>query len=75
MTHNASRLFPDIHRAAHDPQRVVVGQVRDRLALVERHGPPCNPVIGQEIAEDAWMLDFDVLKDDDMGLAHRLSLP
>ncbi len=39
------------------------GDIRDRLALVELDGIPLDPVRGEKVAEDARMLDDDVLKD------------
>jgi len=61
-------FFPDIHRPAHDPERVPIGligagEIGNRLALVELDGVPLDPVRGEEVAEDAGMLDGDVLKD------------
>ena len=60
-------LLPDVHGPAHDPEPVVVAQVRDRLARVELHGVPRDPVLGQEVAEDAGMLEVDVLEHEQAG--------
>src|SRR5689334_11922138 len=53
---------PNIHRAAHDPKRVVILQSRDRAALVEFDSVPGDAISREELAEDAGMLTRDVLK-------------
>jgi hypothetical protein len=60
-------FFPNVHRPAHDPEPVVGAQVRDRLALVELHGVPFDSVRGKEVAEDAGMLEVDMLEDQEAG--------
>ena len=52
---------PHVHRAAHDPHRVVVLQRRDGLALVELDRGPLDAVGPQEVAQPAGMLAVDVL--------------
>ena len=56
-------LVPDVHRAAHDHHRVVTVEGGDLVAFIELHRVPVHPVLGHEVAEDAGMLGFDVLKD------------
>src|SRR6185295_17333046 len=57
-------LLPDIHRATHHPERVVTRKRRDRLAGVELDGVPRDAIGGEEVAENAGMLDCDVLEDE-----------
>jgi hypothetical protein len=63
-------LLPDIHRPAHDPKRVIAFEIRDRLALVELDRVPGDAVLGEEVAEDARMLDRDVLEDQKTHVNH-----
>ena len=58
-------LLPGIHRAAHDAEDIVAVERRNLLALVKLDRVPGNPVLGEEIPENAGMLDRDVLKDQD----------
>ena len=60
-------LLPDVHRPAHHDERGEVAQVRDRLAGVELDGAPCEAVLAQELAQNARMLDRDVLEHEDVG--------
>src|SRR5690606_9433541 len=60
---------PDIHRPAHDPERVIAAEIGNRLARVELYGVPRHAVGAQKLAEDAGMLHGDMLEDED---AHRL---
>jgi len=55
--------IPHIHRPAHDPQRVIAAKVRDRLALIQLDRIPLDAVGFQEFAENARVLDRDMLKD------------
>ena len=66
-------ILPDIHRAAHDPQRVVGAEIRERLALVELDRGPLDAVLAQEIPEHPGVFDRDVLEDEDFrtGRGHR----
>ena len=66
-------VLPDVHRTAHDPQRVVGAEVRDRLAFVELDRGPFDAVLMQEVPEHPRVLDRDVLEDQDprVGCGHR----
>ena len=48
--------IPHIHRPAHDPQRVIGAELRDRLALIQLDRIPRDAVLFQEFPEDARML-------------------
>ena len=69
-------VLPDVHRPAHDPERVVVVEVRDRLSLVELDRGPLDAVLAQEFPEHPGVLDGDVLEDEDSraGGGHRALL-
>ena len=54
---------PDVHRPAHDPQHVIIVEHRNRLAGIEFHRIPRDPILLQELAEDAGMFAIDVLED------------
>ena len=64
-------LLEDIHRPAHADQRVVAVEWRNRLALVKLDRVPGDSVGAHEVAENAGMLDVDVLKHEEL---HRRSL-
>src|SRR5207248_5312594 len=57
-------LLPDIHRAAHHPQRIIPGKRRNRLAGIELDGVPRDAICREKVAEDAGMLDGDMLEDE-----------
>ncbi len=62
--------LPHIHRPAHDPQSVVTVERRNRIPRVEFDGVPGDAVGGEEIAEDAGMLDGDVLENEKSHAPH-----
>ena len=64
-------LLEDVHRPAHGDQRVVALERRNPLALVEFHRVPGDAVGAHEVAEDAGMLDVDVLQHEEL---HRRPL-
>ena len=70
-------LLPDVHRAAHDQERVVALEVRDRLARVQRHRIPGDPVGAQQVAEDPGMADVHVLEHEQARAAsgHQIDRP
>ena len=55
-------FFEDVHRSAHYPENVVVGQWRNRLSRIELDGIPGDAVGIEEVSEYAGMLDVDMLK-------------
>ena len=57
-------VLPDIHRAAHRPERIVGAEVRDRLPFVELYRGPFDVIFAQKIPEHAGMFDRDVLEDE-----------
>ena len=64
-------LLEDIHRPAHGDEPVIAVERRNRLALVELHRVPGDAVGAHEVAEDAGMLDLDVLEHEEL---HRRAL-
>jgi len=55
--------IPDIHQAAHHPERVIAFQIGDRLALTQLNRIPRNTVTLQELTQGAGMLTLHMLKD------------
>ena len=55
---------PYIHRSAHHPQGIEIGERRNGLALIELDGFPLDAVLSQEFAQHAGMFAVDVLEDE-----------
>src|SRR5690606_1646827 len=55
-------FLPDIHGPAHHPESVIAVERGDGLARIELDRVPGDAVGGEEIAENAGMLDGEVLK-------------
>lgn len=68
-------FLPHVHRAAHDPERIVVAQIRNRLAFVEFDRVPFDAVLTQEVPEHSRVLERDVLKDQDSWLGGGHGIP
>ena len=68
-------VLPHVHRAAHDPERVVAAQIRNQLAFVELDRGPLDAVLAQEVPEHSGMLQRDVLEDEDswLGCGHGIA--
>ncbi len=56
--------LPDVHRPAHDPERVIAIEGRDLVAGIQLDSVPGDAVGGEEVPEDAGMLDIDMLEDE-----------
>ena len=55
---------PNVHRPAHDPERVKTVERRNLVALVELDRVPADAVLGEKLAEDARMLIGEVLENE-----------
>ena len=55
-------LLPDIHRPAHDPERVIAIEAGQLLALVKFDGIVSMAVFAQKPPENPWMFDAGVLQ-------------
>jgi hypothetical protein len=62
-------LVPDIHRAAHDDQRIVDGEIGDRLAAIQPHLLGEDAVRLHQVPEKAGVPGRHVLEDQDLQAA------
>ena len=66
------RLLPDVLGPAHDPERAERAEIRDRLAEIQAHGVRRDPVLSQELPEEARVARIHVLEDENAWRAHGL---
>ena len=59
-------FLPDVLRAAHHHHEVEGLEARDGLALVELDGVRAKPVLLEEVAKDAWVLDAGMLENEEV---------
>ena len=64
------RLLPDVLGPAHHPERGERAEIRDRLAEIEAHRVRRDPVLPQELPEEARVARLHVLEDENAWRAH-----
>src|SRR5215211_6332351 len=54
--------IPHVHRATHDPERIIILELRNRFILIEADRIPADTIFLEKCSENAWMLAGDMLE-------------